>query len=176
VASPEDLASAARRIAAVFHSGDGDDRVARQVHAQALTQLAVHALRAGVDPKYASALLDRALEVEPRFARAWVNRGVVASRRGDLDEAVRATARAIELEPNHLRARINLSRYYLVLGKPEAAQLHARRATVLAPESASAWALAAASARALGQPEWSELAEKAKRLDPKNRDVRNLNR
>jgi Tfp pilus assembly protein PilF len=144
------------------------------MHAQGLTQLGVLSLRAKGSPEDAAVMFERALAVEPRFVRAWVNIGVIASRRRDLDGAVRATERAVELAPNHVGARINLARYYLGLRKPKAAGLHARRATVLAPKNASAWALASVAARLLGDPDAGALAAEARRIDPNNRDVRRL--
>lgn len=166
------------RLRRIFAGTDSGDALARHFQAQALTQLVSQPLGARPSkPLLAAAdrVLDAALRIDPELAKAWINRGTVASMRGDLEAAVTYTERAVQLAPNHGVARTNLARFYLALKKPAPADRHARRAMRLLPDNASAWAVAAAAARALGQEKRArQLADRARELDPKNRDVRAL--
>ena len=69
----------------------------------------------------------------PDYASALVNRGVVASRQGDLPAALELTERALALEPNRIQALINAARYTNALGRPDAARRHLRRVLAIEP-------------------------------------------
>lgn len=159
----------------LFGGGDSEDLIARRVQAQALTQLAIHLLRQDRSKEglsLCSRILDVAVAIDGRNPRALVNRGTVASMRGDLDAAIRDTELAVRHAPNHPVGRINLARFYLAKGQPQRAFVHAERATVVAPDNASSWALAAAAAKGLGKKEEARrFAARARSIDPNNRDL-----
>ena len=48
--------------------------------------------------------LHQAIEVDPEYAWAWVNRGGVRRERGDLDGAIADHTKAIELDPGNAAA------------------------------------------------------------------------
>jgi len=174
------IEEALARMRRIFDGDDTGDALARRFQAQALTQLASQPLGSRPSRQLLDAadrILEAALTIDPHLAKAWINRGTVASMAGDLKAAAAHTERAVALAPNHATARTNLARFYLALKEPAQADAHARHAMRLAPENASAWALAAAAARALGQDQRAaRLADRARELDPKNRDVMALDR
>jgi tetratricopeptide (TPR) repeat protein len=50
---------------------------------------------------------DRALEINPNHANAWVNKGYSLNSLGKLDEAIECYNKALEINPNHAAALYN---------------------------------------------------------------------
>lgn len=151
-----------------------DDRIARRVHAHALTSLGRLAYGQG-DVVTAELLFDSATRVRPEQAQAWINLGVAASRQGRIAAALAHTERALEIEPVRTRALINATRYAVQLGDDPRAQRHIDRALGIAPHSATAWALAALLDLRAGERERAiERLDRAYTLDPRDRDTVDL--
>lgn len=64
--------------------------------------------------------LDRAIELSPRLAAAWYNKGVILGSAGDFTSAIAAFSRAIEIEPGMGEAWYNRGYSYLNLGNRDA--------------------------------------------------------
>jgi tetratricopeptide (TPR) repeat protein len=75
----------------------------------------------------------RAVELAPKYAAAWVNRGVTYARQGKPDEAVADFSRAIDLDPKYAAAWLNRGVAYAEGGKPDKAVADYTKAIELAP-------------------------------------------
>ncbi|MEZ6185969.1 MAG: tetratricopeptide repeat protein [Planctomycetota bacterium] len=102
----------------------------------------------------ALAQLDRALELDPRNALAWSNRGVAHGSLGRHTEAIEDYTRAIELDPGLVFAWINRGVAHGSLGRHTEAVEDFTRAIELDPRNALAW-----SNRGLAQGDLGHLAE-----------------
>ena len=80
------------------------------------------------------ALLERALELQPRNADFHGNLGIIHYVLGDLPRAIRSLERAIELAPKMAEPHSNLAMALRDAGEPERALSAVRRALELAPE------------------------------------------
>ena len=76
----------------------------------------------------------KATEIQPKFADAWYNLGLLAYERGRLEESVRNYRRAIELDPDYVQAHFNLGVSLYRLGDRAGALASLRRALELAPD------------------------------------------
>lgn len=91
----------------------------------------------------------RVVAVDPSYAAAWNNLGLLLHRMGQYDEARRAYATALEQDPQCAEAAYNLGSLDEDCGDVEPAIVHYRRALHLSPDYADAhFNLAAALARA----------------------------
>ncbi|MBL8521618.1 MAG: tetratricopeptide repeat protein, partial [Betaproteobacteria bacterium] len=86
----------------------------------------------------ALAHLDAALAINPAFAEAHNNRGILLGDAGRLAEAAEAFQRAIAAKPSYARARANLANVLVGLDEFEAARQHAEQASQLEPGYAHA--------------------------------------
>jgi len=89
-------------------------------------QKARDAIKKG-DNQLAQIRLRNAIEIDPEFADAYNDLGVVVGWLGDVDEATKQFRRAIELVPNHHKAVRNLSIALYILGRCHEAIPVARR-------------------------------------------------
>ena len=126
------------------HSGDDDRREGLRLAHMALQHgaddatvlcLAGHAI-AGLAADYAAAaeLLDRALQMNPNYAQAWMRSGMVRVYLDDPETAIRHADRALSLSPRDSRLFIPLCAKgyaYLLLGDYEAAVRVATRTLTL---------------------------------------------
>jgi Tfp pilus assembly protein PilF len=104
-------------IAACAHGPDSRERKTAEIH----HDLGVEALRAGRAPE-AAREFDAAIELDPRFAEAWLGKGLVLERAFNKDvEAERAYRRAIELNPAYAEAWTDLGQLLARTGKTQAA-------------------------------------------------------
>ena len=67
----------------------------------------------------AEAAYEKALEIDPTHARAWVNLGGARLLRWDFKGALEANEKALELDPQMLLAHYNKGQAHLYLGEPE---------------------------------------------------------
>lgn len=84
-------------------------------------------------------LLEKAIELNPRNAEAWANKGVVLRKLGRLMESVTAHDRAIELKPDLVQAWYNKGVALYELNRFEEALEALDRATKIKPDFAEAW-------------------------------------
>jgi tetratricopeptide (TPR) repeat protein len=90
----------------------------------------------------------RVVAIDPTYAAAWNNLGLLLHRMGRYDEAEGAYASALEQDPNCCEAAYNLGSLHEDRGVPEDAILDYRRALELSPDYADAhFNLAGALAR-----------------------------
>jgi tetratricopeptide (TPR) repeat protein len=64
----------------------------------------------------AISLLQRAIDVEPSFADAHVELGLVLCYTGDFDASLRELMLAVEVAPQHAEAHLQLAKIYSMLG------------------------------------------------------------
>jgi adenylate cyclase len=96
---------------------------------------------------------NRALELDPDLAEAYVSLGHVLLGRERLDEAVVAFERALELTPNLYEAHYYYARTLFAQGQFEEAAERFARAHEVRPDEFQALALGAGALRALGREE-----------------------
>jgi tetratricopeptide (TPR) repeat protein len=116
---------------------------AAHVNARALVLMDVgDALRkAGKEDRalaiYAKALddVEKALDLDPLFTKAWNNAGVIANRSGQNREAIDFYTRALECDSNNAVAYRNRGKTWLKLGKKANADMDIRKADQLEGKS-----------------------------------------
>ncbi len=91
------------------------------------------------DVEGAIAAYDRAIELDPRDAWAWNNRGIARRRLGDLQGAVADYAQAIEVDPRFAGAWTNRAVARSELGDTEGALADYARALEIEPRSPGIW-------------------------------------
>ena len=84
----------------------------------------------------AEALLQRATQIAPDFANAWLDLGVALKKRAKRMEAIEAFSRATELEPKNGNAWERLANARSSAGYPEQAAEAFRKAIALSPNAA----------------------------------------
>jgi Flp pilus assembly protein TadD len=80
----------------------------------------------------------RAVEINPEFAEAHNNLGIVLAAMGRLNEAEACYRRALDISPDNPHAHTNLGRIFEKLDAPDAALTAHRRAVECSPEEPSA--------------------------------------
>jgi tetratricopeptide (TPR) repeat protein len=80
-----------------------------------------------------------AIELNPNYAEAYTNLGVISQSKGNLNEAAALYRQAVSLNPDLLPAHLNLSSVLINMGQFAEAEGSLRRVVVLAPEHAGAW-------------------------------------
>jgi TolB-like protein/class 3 adenylate cyclase/Tfp pilus assembly protein PilF len=129
------------------------------------------------DNEKALQLLEKAIEVDPGFARAYVGlalghgvsieNGWTASYPASLDAMLKALRKAIALDPTDGLAHVSLALYYLYIGGFEQGLAEAKKALSLNPNDADVLVIAAAIIPWFGRPEQAaELADRAVRINP----------
>ena len=78
----------------------------------------------------ASRLLQKALELDPKFADAYEALGIVCSRMDRLDEAIGCMDKLLEIDPDSVMAHTNLSVFYMKKGMKEKAEEEKAKATI----------------------------------------------
>ena len=86
------------------------------------------------DHAQAIADYDRALQIRPNYARAYLARGYSHVRRGSLLEAVADYSSALEITPEDFEARFNRGFVYEQLGDLERARADYRKAQAIRPD------------------------------------------
>jgi tetratricopeptide (TPR) repeat protein len=120
----------------------GDDPAARQsfeealsldpVYEEALFNLA--SLEAEIDPERATLLLQRAIDVDPHYAAAHRELGVLLQKERKPTDAEYHLRRALEIDPSDYWAQMYLANLLGVQGKNEEAEQMYRFATAVHPE------------------------------------------
>jgi serine/threonine-protein kinase len=139
---PSDFAGCARRLAEVIGRYPRDAELAFY-HAMVL----VEDMRAGV------AELDRALELDPRFALAWWVKAQRLAYLGEIDAALGALERCLEVSPRANECREN--RVWIDQERGECARVEAdaRAMAAASPDSPAPYHLLAGALAALGRPQ-----------------------
>jgi tetratricopeptide (TPR) repeat protein len=78
--------------------------------------------------------LNKALEINPKYDKAYYSRGNVYGQTGKYDEAVTDFSKAIEINPKYAAAYSSRGAAYAILGKTEDAKKDLRTALKLNPE------------------------------------------
>jgi tetratricopeptide (TPR) repeat protein len=81
----------------------------------------------------------RPLEINPRDAGAWYNKGVTEGELGQTEEALKCYGRALEINPRYAVAWYNKGRVLGNLGRTEEALKCYDRALEINPRDAEAW-------------------------------------
>jgi len=58
-------------------------------------------------PDEALKCYDKAIEINPNYAKAWFNKGIALSKLGRPDEALKCYDKAIEINPNYAKTGTN---------------------------------------------------------------------
>lgn len=95
--------SADERITLIETPRD-DSSAEKQSEARELFSRAMHEIRNGDKTSPAEQLLTDAIAIEPGFAMAWYERGMLAAGRGEFDKALRDLRKYLELAPNGAHA------------------------------------------------------------------------
>ncbi len=131
----------------------------------------VAALEAG-DGAQAAALFTKAIELNPDWVEAYVNRGQAFVLQGQLDQALKDFTQALGLDPDSFEALYNRGRVYTMQGKPEKAVADYTAALKLKNDD---WQVYYNRGNAyLDQEKFKEALadyDKALKLDPKNPQV-----
>ena len=111
--------------------------------------------------------LERAVDIEPRYAAAWVALGVAQQRSGMPGEAIASFEAALEVDPQNAYAERNLAATLGSSGDHTGAEVHFRRSTMLTPhDQAGVFGLARA-VESLGRfDEANELYLRSIQIDP----------
>jgi Flp pilus assembly protein TadD len=89
-------------------------------------------------PEEALKHLRKALEIHPRFARAYVQMGTILREMGKMVQAEQALLKAVEISPDSLGARKNLGYFYLATNRPDPAVAQLAEAARLEPTDVGA--------------------------------------
>jgi tetratricopeptide (TPR) repeat protein len=117
----------------------------------------------------ALATLDRAVDADPDYAQAYVERAEFLMRRGQGDRAIADLNRAVSLDPKSPTGLLELSEAYTNAGDQDRALADVDRAIALDPTSQTAYAVRAQIRASKG--DWDRAAQDAIaaiRIDPKN--------
>jgi tetratricopeptide (TPR) repeat protein len=77
--------------------------------------------------------LEKALEIDPRYANAWNNKGISLGNLGRYDEEIRSYEKALEIHPRYAVAWYNKAVAEESLGRREAAVKSYRHCIACAP-------------------------------------------
>ncbi len=80
----------------------------------------------------------KALELDPNFAQAYNNLGLVLAGRGQLGEAIAQYQKALEIQPDYAGAHNNLGVALAIRGQFDEAMPHFRKALEISPDLADA--------------------------------------
>ena len=81
---------------------------------------------------------EKALQINPDYAEAEMNVGVILLQKGDIDGAINHTKKAVQIDPNYFEAEYNLGNLLQQRGQPDEAIPHYRSALSVRPNYAEA--------------------------------------
>ena len=76
----------------------------------------------------------KAIELNPRFYKAWVNIGIAYRQSGDLEKAEECYQKALKIEPNYAELHASLGALHIFKGEPKKALLALEKAIELDPQ------------------------------------------
>lgn len=113
--------------------------------------------------------LDRALDLNPGYAKTWNNLGLVLEAEGADARALSAYAKSLEVRPDLTGARMNLARLHLARGELPLAAVQLDTALALSPEAAGVYVHLGRLRQREGNVEAAALAyQRAIELDPES--------
>ncbi len=121
------------------------------------------------DYRGARAALDRAVQTDPDYAQAYVERAELFTLQGVRDRAIEDASRAVSLDPKNSSGLLERSELYTIAGDPDRAMADANRAMQLDPTSEAVYAVRAEAYAAKGS--WDRAMQDsvaAIRIDPKS--------
>jgi tetratricopeptide (TPR) repeat protein len=111
----------------------------------------------------------KALEINPKYYKAWVNLGVAYRLNGNLEEAERSYNQALSIESNYAELHASLGALYIFQNEPEKALSALNRAIELDPQLPVARANIAVAYAMVGQFDLAKRAlDEATRLGYQN--------
>jgi tetratricopeptide (TPR) repeat protein len=110
LASAQPLPCAEEKLAR-FSQNQPENAIANYYYA-----LAIWKKTTNTTPEQVEALLNKAVRIDPKFAAAYLQLGVVYSARGELDKAVAALQKASAADPNLAEAHFRLGQGYKKMG------------------------------------------------------------
>jgi tetratricopeptide (TPR) repeat protein len=114
-------------------------RQALDLHPSAQANLALgRALKSLDEPESAATYFDRALELDPKLAEAWFEKGLLVSDRGDWSKAAELFRSAIAISPKYVPAHLALAETLLRVGRFDESASELKTALALDPESVGA--------------------------------------
>jgi tetratricopeptide (TPR) repeat protein/tRNA A-37 threonylcarbamoyl transferase component Bud32 len=120
----------------------------------------------------ALACYDRALAIDPQFARVWVNKGVVLERLGRYDEEIACCDRALAIDPQYKDAWFNKGVALGKLGRYDEALACLDRALAIDPQDAKTWVNKGNALSGLGRPDEAlACLDRALAIDPQYGDA-----
>jgi adenylate cyclase len=102
-------------------------------HAEAMSLLGILDVVAQRDIEGGIRRVERALELEPNNQRVLTRAGIIARRRGRLDDAIRHAERALRSDPLSPNAHASLGYCYYLAGRLEDAEVMRRKVLALSP-------------------------------------------
>jgi len=117
---------AAAALACLAATAPADDAEAAYVEGMRLLRSA--------DPAGAADAFGRAVELQPKLGKAWLQLGIARSRAREWEAAIAAYRRLIELEPDNAKAPNNLANVYFRQGNHEEAARWYARALEIDPD------------------------------------------
>ena len=173
----DEIATAVAEALHVRLTGDADPRPGQTASAVAFERYLQGKYflnrRGDADVARAQEYFQQALQVDPDYARAWAGLAGVYSISGERTSGVTspewgtAVERALRLGPNLAEAHVRAAQYYWRIGKPDASELHCKRAIALNPSDALVLSVSAGKSFIAGH--WSEgvaLQRRAVAVDP----------
>ena len=76
----------------------------------------------------------KAIELNPKFYKAWVNLGIAYRQLGDLDKAEECYQKALKIEPNYAELHASLGALHIFKDEPQQALLALEKAIELDPQ------------------------------------------
>ena len=112
---------------------------------------------------------NKALEIDPRYAKAWGNKGYSLGKLGRSDEAILCYNKALEIDPRAMNAWYNKGDSLQSLGRFDEAILCYNKALEIDPRYAKAWGNKGISLDSLGRFDEAILCyNKALEIDPRD--------
>lgn len=99
----------------------------------------------------------KAVELAPEYAAAWLNLGNAHQGLGHLETAIESWEKVLELQPDSVMALSNIGNAYRDLGKLKKSEEYCRKATIVDPNHTNAWSNLGNALRDMGKPAEAEV-------------------
>jgi len=123
-------------------------------------------------PEEAIPFYDRALEINPKYAHAWVHKGLALESLRKFGESLKCFDKALEIDPRHAHAWAAKGYTLISLGRHEEAQKCFERALEINPREATSWWGKGRALASLGKDKEGIICyDRALELDPRYADA-----